>query len=1076
MDNLDMNKSDMDNLDMNKSDNFGKDNKKNKIGKDNKKNKIGKYNFDNFGKDNKKNKKNKKSNFSSTEDIDMSNETNFDPKIKLKCQTDENKLINKGVCKKVCDFPNFKLKRLQHFEPKVFNFKPKSKEKPYSRICPDSRRPVVMSYDPNINPAIDKKSYTYSLKYKTNDKKEYNYICPKAWCPICEIPILIDKVTDIVYNKNKNCEYGKCPNGNHQVFINRKGIDEIYPGLLNPVGNPNGLCMPCCFIKDKTSTSLYKKCTSQDENNLNIKDIKKYISRREKIPLEEGRFGLIPTEIEVFLGQSKSCESGIIKNGFDCFVRKGIIISDKKDIFLNILLDLISEYDKPITKKEFINKIISKLDETLFNSLSSGLLKRMFKTLETYINFLLEENSIIKDIYIWDICSRPGIFVKEGINIIIFTNHSILCPFGQDVNNIYSLDRLTFLVYKFGDIYEPIYKVKYNNILNVTYLHNSAEPVINKIITYATKECKTYDEIDWDKAGKIEKTEEINLNETLEKLNKKFSIKLQFIDNYSKVSAILLDNNLYVPIKPSSINVEFPYITKDKDTDISLLSFDNTIQKIADVTKKTNLQIQPNFLVEFNSKIVGILLKTNRIIPIIPISLSKIKTKLKISNQLYYPDVNSENIDESYKEKRIFTINEYEYNNESFSRFKYEISKYLQTIKGLSLKNELIDIIEKPNDLNKHLKIKKIVNLLYKILVLTSSHSRKKIEKIIKSKDIYISPLLHTPCFELSKKEEQNPHCICDQKECKLVKLKKNVIDKTVDILLRYPIQRDDILNGTLSMIDLKTSLDKIQSGEILLSGNKIDDNFSKLFNDKDLFYLHVLKDIDFQQPLFQGIDKKSYLKIKKGTETNIKIYSIVQISPYWKLISNPSFRYVIYNEPCDSLYYIFSEISNKIINKDYKKRISNIQDINMSNIKEIYSNFILNMNISEIKNISKNILPDIPLDDIIDISDIYNFYNEKNKILSVDDLTNRIKIGYTTYKNNKLDIILLAYMFNINIVLLRTSVAEWIGKNIVDNNLYIVIYYEPYENENCISFYSLQMKSEIYITELNKIIKKLLK
>ena len=44
-------------------------------------------------------------------------------------------------------------------------------------------------------------------------------------------------------------------------------------------------------------------------------------------------------------------------------------------------------------------------------------------------------------------------------------------------------------------------------------------------------------------------------------------------------------------------------------------------------------------------------------------------------------------------------------------------------------------------------------------------------------------------------------------------------------------------------------------------------------------------------------------------------------------------------------------------------------------------------------------------------------------------------------------------------------------GYSLLDNNLYIVIYYEPYENENCISFYSLQMKSEIYITELNKII-----
>ena len=190
--------------------------------------------------------------FSSTEHIDMTNESGIDPKIRLKCPSNENKLTNKGICKNICDFPNFKLNRLQHFEPKVFKFQAKGYNEPYSRLCNDQRRPIVMTYDPTTNPKIDKKSYTYSLKYKSSkDDPAYHYICPQAWCPICEIPIPLEKVTNIFYDKIKDCESGKCPNGDHNVFINRKGKNELYPGFLNPVGNPNGLCMPCCFKNNK---------------------------------------------------------------------------------------------------------------------------------------------------------------------------------------------------------------------------------------------------------------------------------------------------------------------------------------------------------------------------------------------------------------------------------------------------------------------------------------------------------------------------------------------------------------------------------------------------------------------------------------------------------------------------------------------------------------------------------------------------------------------------------------------------------------------------------------------------------
>jgi hypothetical protein len=65
--------------------------------------------------------------------------------------------------------------------------------------------------------------------------------------------------------------------------------------------------------------------------------------------------------------------------------------------------------------------------------------------------------------------------------------------------------------------------------------------------------------------------------------------------------------------------------------------------------------------------------------------------------------------------------------------------------------------------------------------------------------------------------------------------------------------------------------------------------------------------------------------------------------------------------------------------------------------------------------------------------------------------------------------------MLNINVVLLRTSISELIGTNFVDSGLYVVIYYDPFDQEECIRFYLLQKNAVLYITELNSILKKLL-
>ena len=134
--------------------------------------------------------------------------------------------------------------------------------------------------------------------------------------------------------------------------------------------------------------------------------------------------------------------------------------------------------------------------------------------------------------------------------------------------------------------------------------------------------------------------------------------------------------------------------------------FDHDVYKyLNDVVKNTNLPLIPIYVIEFKSMIVGILLETNRIVPIIPISLSNLKTKLKVADIFYYPNVNSQNYNKSYIEKRIISINEYKYKIEAFARFKYEISRYLQTKKGKSYKEEITKIIEQPNNLNKYLEL-----------------------------------------------------------------------------------------------------------------------------------------------------------------------------------------------------------------------------------------------------------------------------------------------------------------------------------------------------------------------------------
>jgi hypothetical protein len=188
----------------------------------------------------------KKSVKKSTVPKKLASNDNISKDVQLTCK---DKIKNKNTCKDLHEDPKYFIRRLQRHDVKLF-------KNQYSRNCNSENQPFALSYDPSKKKSINIKSFTSALKHSSNPKEfDRWYICPKYWCPYCEIPIAesdIDiKTIKTITNKKKSGllfkKTAKCPYGNHRVFIKEK--DAYYPGFLQNT-NPDGLKLPCCFRKE----------------------------------------------------------------------------------------------------------------------------------------------------------------------------------------------------------------------------------------------------------------------------------------------------------------------------------------------------------------------------------------------------------------------------------------------------------------------------------------------------------------------------------------------------------------------------------------------------------------------------------------------------------------------------------------------------------------------------------------------------------------------------------------------------------------------------------------------------------
>lgn len=1039
------------------------------------------------------------------------------PELKLTC---DDVVVEVDTCEDLCSDSKYFLRRLQRYDNRLFKFNVSSqnskKRKQYSRTCQKWSQPVILPYNPEEEPKIDRRSFSYTVKYSTDPAKPRWYICPKFWCPYCEIPIFdadVDPSTIKVRKtegEGSKCNVAKCPKGDHQILY--RDNSEYYPGFQAGGDHPEGFCLPCCFKLPHNDPKYpdkyreFQKCLGVNVANEAIDSSKIYIVGKTSI-LNLGKYAILPYAVAKLLGSKLKPGYLGLERGF---LRKGIKQEDNNS-FLACVADILTcdKVNGFWTYQKIKKVILEKLNDKLFRSLDAGNLYVLFddKTknitpMENFINYVNHNDILMRHEYLWDLLQRPGILFESGANIVIFENESILCPFGENIENFYDSTKHTVMMLKNGYKYEPIYFLEGNG---KTAIHTCIYPPTNKnvegIINLCKKECANTYDINWDlvlrdniNKYKLELDNVVStlgpdlqtvLNEILTSIkNKKLSMDfipfIQYIDSYNKVFAIGLKNGLFVPIHPSKINDKINYKELFNYDKLKLLDLNTTIKYLTELSSKTGLKYVPNHKImdlKKGDKIVAIVTELNKIIPVVATNNTS-SNKLKVSNFSYYSDA-----DEALQQKiviidkRIEQINKKNYEDETYQRMRFELSKFLKISKNKHYFDAIVEIInEDENDVNKTRK--KIYSILNEIFKEITSFRDNDIDY-----QFYKTPNTRTPCFmrtviknnkHAQKRGNINlfscsddPHCTSDKNECKLFINKTNLLTNErqiqnydfymamiIDELVRYRLKRYEILNDKIAYIIDKEKVVLNPKKYIIIynmASEDIERMIDLIFEDnkginidkRRLFEETTTKIFSFQRDKYvMGISKFTYSTeklsgrwesllgrkyiVQKNLNPSIYLsmsYSLIGLNTNIENQNSKTIINIIKRKVCDfiekhdtdlSMVLKFAEIMSS------KKNNASVMKKNNSVVKKLQQLELSNKGLANKVAKYNNNNNSSQISTLLELyqKELFKQKNEYKLISSTEKLVREImNDGYT---GCILDIIITSIIYNVNIIILN--------------------------------------------------------
>ena len=530
------------------------------------------------------------------------------------------------------------------------------------------------------------------------------------------------------------------------------------------------------------------------------------------------------------------------------------------------------------------NESISKFNYNLKNKNNYNHLFSIYTSMENYKKYICDMN-ILKDYNLLiDLVSK-----FNNINILIIDeskrNHiKLINPISDDINNIYNKNRIDTLLYKVGNIYEPLYEIEKNNVnKNV----NESFVILNKTQT-----------------SKINKLKNIIINQNnyntisfynLESIIKDthYDIQAIIVNRYFKGVGILTHDGLVIHTLPFSYKFNYDYIYEDK---LPRLSIKDVIAKYLEMFEFLKLKITLTHFVIDNKKIHSIFTSNNKYIPVIQEKYESKKYNIdSILEEKYV-----ENMDEILfnqilvEDERLLFNNSHELEKNIYNNLKFELAQFFKHNKsGL---NKQIDFFIRNNVIPITIKRNKIMDLIKNILdniVVFDKPTILNYSQNFKGCQQQTELNCNNTCKLSGDKKstivnfESNDYTIYVS-ECKFILNKSNYTmfySAITEEIIKYYNKRNNILNGTYLLPYENVKKDFI----LFINGLNYIEKIRKLYQTNTYLYannyynyilnnketIKVLKTSKFKVNPKVNYPKVNAVKVKSKFKVRSKVNSV---------------------------------------------------------------------------------------------------------------------------------------------------------------------------------------------------------
>ena len=548
-------------------------------------------------------------------------------------------------------------------------------------------------------------------------------------------------------------------------------------------------------------------------------------------------------------------------------------------------------------------------------------------------------------------------------------------------------------------------------------------------------------------------------------LLKGFNIKIikQLINYNTQTIGIIIDINklkVFIPVKPSNIknNINYEFF----ENSYNGISYQKTILAYKLLLAKTNNKLRLNIrsLVLENNMVVGLVTETNQFVPILPEIYDEVlmnkdgeKEVIDTGNEYILDDkiLNDTTVDNDRKEM----VKKVELESSFFLAFRNNLKILIKNSENETFKKELINIINKNEPYV--LKLKKTVIKLRFILKDTVQFI-----EFANNNDLLQLEQLYN-CIGLDGEQcSKNSNCMFDETTCKLILPRYNLISnednisvyyyRLADELIRYPKVKEYILHSDKFLMISETNYN-LKDSEILLIEENLFGNYLR-----NLTIRKINKYIKFNSNYDYAIPKqKNIYNFTKSNKKLMEKYSGEQfeVEELDEKVNQNNIKNVDVND-------VINEKNNQDLLTDCINTASNTINISNYNIELNKNNSIIELNrlyncsvkfMSYLITLHDNIIfkeSDVK-NKLIEIMTGLSQVQKNNKVLQESfKLSNKLEL-YNIYNNKddielvinhplfyltEMEIILLAFHYNINIVLISNSFSFINGKNVIKLNI----------------------------------------